>query len=190
MPACQETCRAQLQRVLPPAHTRPGRACSQDDSRCGWLTVRRRRLTACGGQPVGPVQHVLEGLSGWGAGAPTPGERCFLELPSLNTESVPLVVDTLAQAFPASLKLLRPDHSGIHRAQRRRLPTSGRLVFCPPDGPELNPIERLWRALKDDWAWQQLISVEVPPDDVSRLLQAYDALTLPARTGNMSSRWT
>jgi hypothetical protein len=33
---------------------------SQDESRFGLLTVRRRRLTACSIQPVGPVQHVFE----------------------------------------------------------------------------------------------------------------------------------
>jgi hypothetical protein len=33
---------------------------SQDESRFGLLTVRRRRLTAYGVQPVGVVQHVFE----------------------------------------------------------------------------------------------------------------------------------
>jgi transposase len=58
-----------------------------------------------------------------------------------------------------------------------------RLVFLPPYCPELNPIERLWRDLKDDLAWQQFISVEAQQDDVSQLLQAYDDPTLRALTG-------
>ena len=63
------------------------------------------------------------------------------------------------------------------------LPANVRLVFLPPYCPELNPIERLWRDLKDDLAWQQFISVEAQQDYVGQLLQAYDALTLQALTG-------
>jgi transposase len=58
-----------------------------------------------------------------------------------------------------------------------------RLVFFPPYGPELTPIERLWRDLQDALAWQHFMSVEAQQDDVSQLLQAYDALTLHALTG-------
>jgi hypothetical protein len=75
----QVTCQARLQRVRPPEHTRPVRVFSQDDSRLGWLTVRRRRLTADGVQPVGAVHQVFAGFSGDGAGAPTTGARCGRE---------------------------------------------------------------------------------------------------------------
>jgi hypothetical protein len=51
----------------------------QDESRVGILTVRRRRLTACGVQPVGAVQHIFDWFYIYGAVAPTTGERFFLE---------------------------------------------------------------------------------------------------------------
>jgi transposase len=159
------------------------RVFSQDESRFGLLTVRRRRLTAFGVQPVGTVQHVFDWFYVYGAVTPTTGERFFLELPYLNTESFPLFVETFAQAFPDSLNLLLLDNSGIHRAQRLRLPANVRLVFLPPYCPELNPIERLWRDLKDDLAWQQFTSVEAQQDYVGQLLQAYDAVTLQTLTG-------
>jgi transposase len=168
---------------MPSENTRPVRVFSQDESRFGLLTVRRRRLTAFGVQPVGTVQHVFEWFYVYGAVAPTTGERFFLELPYLNTESFQLFVDTFAQAFPDSLNLLLLDNSGIHRAQRLMLPANVRLVFFPPYCPELNPIERLWRDLKDDLAWQQFMSVGAQQDYVGQLLQAYDALTLQALTG-------
>ena len=62
------------------------RVFSQDESRLGLLTVRRRRLTACGVQPIGAVQHVFEWFYVYGAVAPTTGEHFFLELPYLNAE--------------------------------------------------------------------------------------------------------
>jgi putative transposase len=50
-----------------------------------------------------------------------------------------------------------------------------RLVCWPPYCPELNPIERVWRDLKDDLAWQQFPNVAVQQDYVGRLLRAYEA---------------
>jgi transposase len=58
-----------------------------------------------------------------------------------------------------------------------------RAVWLPPYGPELNPIERLWRDLKDDLAWEQLADLTAPLHYVGDLLQAYEAPTLQARTG-------
>ena len=81
----QATCRERLQRVVPPENRRPVRVFSQDESRFGLLTVRRRRLTACGVQPIGPSQHVFAWFYVYGAVAPITGERFFLELPYLRS---------------------------------------------------------------------------------------------------------
>jgi transposase len=159
------------------------RVFSQDERRVGLLTVRRRRLTASGVQPVGTVQHVFEWFYVYGAVAPTTGERFFLELPYLNADTFQLLVNAFAQAFPDSLNLLLLDHSGAHTAQRIRWPENIRYVWLPPSCPELNPIERVWRALKDDLAWHQFPTVDAQQDYVGHLLRAYDAATLQSLTG-------
>jgi hypothetical protein len=51
---------------------------SQDDSRFGLLSIRRRRLTARGVQPVGAVQQVFAWGDVYGAVEPTTGARFFL----------------------------------------------------------------------------------------------------------------
>ena len=56
-------------------------------------------------------------------------------------------------------------------------------VWLPPSCPELNPIERVWRDVKDDLAWQQFVDLEAQQVYVGDLLQAYDAPTLQALTG-------
>jgi transposase len=158
------------------------RVFSQDESRFGLLTVRRRRLTARGVQPSGQVQHIFEWFYVYGAVAPTTGERFFLDLPYLNAESFQLFVDAFAQAFPDSLNLLLLDNSGAHTAQRIRWPEQVRYVWLPPYCPELNPIERVWRDLKDDLAWQQFANLDAQQTYVGDLLQAYDAPTLQSLT--------
>jgi transposase len=159
------------------------RVFSQDESRFGLLTIRRRRLTARGVQPVGAVQHVFEWFYVYGAVEPTTGDRFFLELPYLNAEMFQRFVDAFAQAFPDSLNLLLLDNSGAHTAQRLILPTNVRLVFLPPYCPELNPIERVWRDLKDKVAWQQFVDLNAQQDYLSHLLWAYEATTLQSLTG-------
>jgi transposase len=169
--------------MIPPGNPRPVRVFSQDESRFGLLTVRRRRLTACGVQPVGAVQHVFECFYVYGAVAPTTGERFFLELPYLNADTFQLFLESFAQAFPDSLNILLLDNSGAHTAQRLRWPENVCSVSLPPYCPELNPIERVWRDLKDELAWQQFSDLTAQLDYVGALLQAYDAPTLQSLTG-------
>jgi putative transposase len=146
------------------------------------LTVRRRRLTARGVQPIGRVQHVFEWFYVYGAVEPTTGDRFFLELPYLNADNFQLFVELFAQAFPDSLNLLLLDNSGAHTAQRLTIPDNVRLVFLPPYCPELNPIERVWRDLKDALAWLHFATIGAQQDYVATLLRAYEAATLLALT--------
>jgi class 3 adenylate cyclase len=45
IPTFQVSCNSHLQRAIPPANTRPVHVFSQDESRCGLLTIRLQRLT-------------------------------------------------------------------------------------------------------------------------------------------------
>ena len=155
---------------------------SQDESRCGLLTVRRRRLTARGVQPIGTIQHVCAWFYVYGAVAPTTGESCFFELPHLNRVNFQAFLDQFARAFPDSLNLLVLDTSGGHSAKQLDIPENVCLVWLPPYSPELNPIERVWRDLKDQLAWQQFADVEAQQEYVADVLCAYDAMTLQALT--------
>ena len=156
---------------------------SQDESRFGLLTVRRRRLTACGAQPVGPIQHVFEWFYVYGAVAPITGERFFLELPYLRSDMFQLFLDAFAQAFPDSLNILLLDNSGAHTAQCLRWPENVRYVWLPPYCPELSPIERVWRDVKDDVAWRQFTDLDAQQNEGGDLLGAYDATALQSLTG-------
>jgi hypothetical protein len=92
----QATCGADLHEVISPANACPVRVFSQDENRFGRLTVRRRRLTARGVQPIGSVQHVFEWCYVYGAVEPTTGDRFFPELLYLNTAMFQLFIDAFA----------------------------------------------------------------------------------------------
>jgi hypothetical protein len=133
-------------------------------------------------QPAGGVQHVCEWSYGDGAVAPTTGERCLLALPDLHAGSFPRFGHAFAEAFPDSLNLLLLDNSGAHTAQRLTLPANVRLVFLPPYGPELNPIERVWRDLKDALAWLQFPTLEGQQGSLMTPLQGDQAATRQSLT--------
>jgi transposase len=87
--------------------------------------------------------------------APTTGERFCLARPSPRADMCQRCIEAVAQVFPDSLNSLLLDHSGAHTAQRLRWLENVRSVGLPPYGPELNPMERVWRDVKDDMAWRQ-----------------------------------
>jgi transposase len=155
----------------------------QDESRCGLLPIMRRRLTARGVQPLLPSAYHFESLYVYGAVEPLTGQGFFLELPALNTQGFQLFLDHLVATDPASFHLLLLDNGAFHKARALRLPPNLGLLFFPPYAPELNPIERLWRDLKDWLAPYHLTSL----DDLSALLSLrlnpYSALTLRSLTG-------
>lgn len=138
----------------------------QDESRCGLLPILRRRITACGVQPLLPAAYRFESLYLYGAVEPLTGQSFFLELPLLNTEGFQLFLEHFAATDPATFHLLLLDNGAFHKAQALRLPPNVGLVFFPPYTPELNPIERLWRDLKDWLAQARPATL----DDLSTLL--------------------
>ena len=121
----------------------------QDESRCGLLPIVRHRITARGIQPVLSSAYRFESLYLYGAVEPRTGASFFLELPLLNTEGFQLFLDHFAAAYPTDFHLLLLDNGAFHKARHLHLPANVGLLFFPPYAPELNPIERLWRDLKD-----------------------------------------
>jgi transposase len=125
----------------------------------------------------------FEGLYVYGAVEPLTGGSFFLELPALNTEGFQLFLDHFAATDPTSFHLLLLDNGTFHKAHGLRLPRNVALLFFPPYAPELNPIERLWRDLKDWLAQSQPTTL----NDLSTLLMTrlphYSAAVVRSLTG-------
>jgi DDE superfamily endonuclease len=149
----------------------------------GGLTGRRRRLTAAGLRPVGAVHHVCAWCYVDGAVAPTTGERFVLGLPELHADTFQRLLEAFAHACPDRLPSLRLANRGAHTAPRLRWPEPLRGVWWPPYGPELHPMERVWRDREAEVAWEQFAELAAPLGDVGNWLQAYDAATLQSLAG-------
>jgi hypothetical protein len=161
----------------------PVKVFAQDETRLGLQPILRRRITACGVQPVATVWQRFDNFYLVGAVEPTTGKSFFLELPLLNSAMFQLWLDTFAHTFAASFTILVLDNGAFHTAKTLRWPPNVAAVPLPPYSPELNPIERLWRDLKDRLADTVAKSLDALSDTVCHLMRNYSQATLKALTG-------
>ena len=125
---------------------------AQDESRFGLPTVQRRRLTLPAIKPVCPFEQAFENFWLCGAVQPNTGENFVLELPATDSGCLQAFLDRFAQAHAQDLsevQVLLMDNGGAHKAKALRWPARVVPVYLPAYCPELNPIERWWRELKD-----------------------------------------
>ena len=143
----------------------------------------RRRITARGVPPLLSSAYRFESLYLYGAVEPLTGQSFLLELPLLNTQGFQLFLDHFAATDPTSFHLLLLDNGAFHKAQALRLPPNVGLVFFPPYSPELNPIDRLWRDLKDWLARYQPTSLQQLSKLLCTRLNLYKPAALRSLTG-------
>jgi transposase len=74
------------------------------------------------------------------------------------------------------------DNGSCHKAKALMLPPTIVCLFLPPSSPELNPIERLWRDLKDQLAWGLAAQLEELAHQVSTIIRRYTQTALQALT--------
>lgn len=141
------------QSVLPPVPERPVRIFCQDESRFGLLPIQRRRITLTGVKPLGAVQYRFENFYIYGAVEPMTGESFFLELPYLDATNFQMFLDEFSHVYQETLNIVLMDNGSCHTAKSLVIPHNVVCLFLPPYSPELNPIERLWRDMKDQLAW-------------------------------------
>ena len=172
----------QLQAVLPAPAPATVEVWAMDESRLGLQTVRRRRITARGIQPVGLYQHAFHNFYLYGAIAPRSGDAYFLGVPTLSAAHFQVFLDRFAAARPHTLHVLLVDNSRTHTAKTLQIPANIKLLFQPPYAPELNPAERVWRALKDALAWQCFADLAALQTRVVTVVEAWAAEQLRSLT--------
>jgi len=87
-----------------------------------------------------------------GAVNPANGDKVGLIFSTLDTDVTNLFFQELESAIPANHHaILVLDGAGFHRGGGLKIPENITLRYLPPYSPELNPIERLWKWLKEHY---------------------------------------
>ncbi len=122
---------------------------TQDETRLGLMPIHRKRITAKGIQPIisSEIKREYEYL--FGMIEPLTGKDFMLELPSLDTEMMQIFMDEFSKIDPESLHLILIDNASSHTTEKLKVGENIVFIFLPASSPELNPIERFWKELKD-----------------------------------------
>ena len=72
----------------------------------------------------------------------------LLEEHPIKAQCLEIYLDKFAQPYNSEIHLIQMDKAPSHRAQSLKIPETVVLFFQPPYCPEVNPMERVWQALK------------------------------------------
>lgn len=123
----------------------------QDESRFGLFTKNGRALTAKGVKPLCPFQQVFKSTYLFGAFSPINGNSFLLELPFCSAETFQIYLDEFSKQDQEEFKIIVLDNGAFHKAKILKIPNNISLIFLPPYSPELNPAERMWEMMKEDF---------------------------------------
>jgi hypothetical protein len=122
---------------------------AEDESSIGLMPIHRKRITWKGIRPqisseIKREYHYLFGMI-----EPLTGEHFMMELPGLDTEMMQVFTDEFAKEDTESLHLVVVDNASAHTTEKLKVGENIIFIFLPACSPELNPIERFWKELKD-----------------------------------------
>ena len=114
---------------------------------------------------------------------PLTGESFFWEFTHLNSTCFDIFWELFSETYPHELHIIQLDNGGLHKALSLNIPENIILLFQPPYSPQVNPLERLWQALKEHFQWINHESVEELQQDITKYLNKLDTQTIARITG-------
>lgn len=120
----------------------------QDEGRFGTMTTLGRAWAQKGRPFVVKAKQGREQVYAYFAADPKEGEAVLSLLPLVCAEAMNIFLEQVALAFPGRKVLMFLDRAGWHTAKKLRIPKDIMLMFLPPRSPELNPVERLWKHIR------------------------------------------
>lgn len=122
-----------------------------DEGRFGRISTPRRCWAPRGVRPRVPGQIVREYTYAYVAVTPHNGMMDSLILPEVSEQAMSLFLTEVSSRHPDEFILMVLDGAGWHRAGNLRVPANMHLMFLPPYSPELNPVEHIWKSIRENW---------------------------------------
>ena len=141
-----------------------------------------RLITACGVKPVGWNQWQRDCFWLYGVVEPLTGFSFFFEFSHLDHTCFQAFLDGLSVAIGDAIALVQMDHAPAHTANAIVWPRHIFPSFQPPHSPELNPIERFWLHLKQQFAWDNYPTLDQLRERLSSVLDTLSTETIASLT--------
>ncbi len=85
-------------------------------------------------------------------GAICPARGAGLVMPFANTDAMQKHLQEISRAVShGAIAVLLMDRAGWHTTGVLEMPKNIIPIFLPPRSPELNPVENIWRFMRDNW---------------------------------------
>ncbi|GGA54571.1 hypothetical protein CYANOKiyG1_74920 [Okeania sp. KiyG1] len=94
-----------------------------------------------------------------------------------------LFLELFAEQFKDEIHIIQLDNGGLHKALNLNLPENIILLFQPPYSPQINPIERLWQYIKEDFKWINFDSIEELQNALTKSLNKLTQKVISQITG-------
>lgn len=143
----------------------------QDESRFGQRTMAGKKITLKGVKPVGMSDQKRGNFYLYGAVNILSGESLFVEYEKMNQACFQDFIDQLSQQYPESQNFLHMDQAKFHQGKELEWPENVIPIFQPPYSPELNPIERVWQAIKREMKWEIYETLDKVKERVREVLE-------------------
>ena len=134
-----------------PAH-KPIEIWFQDEARIGQKNTLVRQWARKGTRPFQPADQRYRSAYLFGAICPAQGKGAAVVMPKSNTYAMQLHLDeiSLNVARGAHAALIM-DRAGWHTTPKLKVPKNISIVLLPSRSPELNPMENIWRYMRQNW---------------------------------------
>jgi len=123
----------------------------QDESRFGLKTHVGKCLTAKGVKPITQYQHAFKNTYLYGSFSPINGDSFVSEIEGTTSEIFHQYLVAFSLHKPKEVKVIIIDNAAFHSMKNYSLPKNIKLIRIPPYSPELNPAERIWQYIKQNY---------------------------------------
>ncbi len=121
----------------------------QDEAGFGRINKPKNCWCYSGLRPTVPCHHIREYRYAYGAVEPLTGDSFFLVMPYCNTVCMNIFLQELSKAYSGDKIILVCDGAAWHKAKALNIPENICLLFLPPYTPEMNPIEQIWKEIRN-----------------------------------------
>ena len=146
-----------------------------DEGRFGTMTTIKRKWSLKGSKCEIKVKQGYKNFYTYSSVCPNSGEIFSLLLPEVNTEMMNLYLKELSDYFEGAKIILIMDNAGWHKSKSLEVPDNIEINYLPPYSPELNPVERLWKNLKQNTIHNRIF--EKLEDVMTTIIEELKSLT-------------
>jgi transposase len=103
------------------------------------------------------------------------GESFFYEFCHLDSIGFERYLELFSEKFPDEFHVIQLDNGPLHQAYDLAIPENVTILFQPAYSPQVNPIERFWKAIKKEMKWELFDNLDELRDSLKKVL---DKLTV------------